>query len=215
VDAYESLIKIGFYDRPVKRRLWLMFALAVTASQAGHLAAYQLRFGGAAIDIQSTGAHTYFLSSAKTALGVVALAMLAALFIIGLGRLAAGRRLEPDSVTPFVRTLAAFYTVQLGVFVMQETAEAVVGQGGLVSVPALLLWGAVGQLPVALVASLAWRWLRARVRPALAAIRVTFAVRPLVVAVAPTTVAFAPILLAARAGARGEPTRRGPPVSSF
>ncbi len=190
-----------------------MLAMALIASQAGHLVAYQLRFGGAALEVQSTGAHWYFLASAKTALGVVALALLAALFVVGLGRLAAGRRLEPDSSTPFVRTLAAVYTLQLGVFVVQETAEAISGQGGLVSVPSLLLWGAVGQLPVALAAALAWRWLGARVRPAVTAIRLTLAERerPLVLAVAPAPATAALAAVVVRNRVTGAFTRRGPP----
>ena len=199
----------------VKRRGWLWLALALTASQAGHLVAYQLRFGSSALEIQSTGAHWYFLSSAKTALGVVALAMLAALLVVGLGRVAAGRRLEPESGTPFVRALASIYTLQLGLFVVQETVEAIVGKGHLVSVPSLLLWGAAGQLPVALVATLAWRWLGARVRPAIGAIRVTYSTQPLVVVVTPIVAAASPIAFIARAGERGSFTRRGPPFSSF
>ena len=153
-----------------------MAALALTAAQAGHLVAYQVRFGGAAAAIQTVGPHWYFLSAARTAVGLIALATLAALLVIALGRLASGRRLAPDSSTPFVRTLAAIYTLQLAVFFVQETAEAILGQGHLVPVPSLLLWGAIGQLPVAVMVTLALRWLGARVRPALAAIRLAPAI---------------------------------------
>ena len=189
-----------------------MLATALTASQAGHLVTYQLRFGGAALDIQSSGAHEYFLAPAKTAIGVVALAMLAALFVVGFGRIAAGRRLQADSTTPFVRTLATVYSLQLAVFVVQETAEALLGQVHLASVPALLLWGAVGQLPVALAAALAWRWLGARVRPAIAAIRCALTVRPFVPAVSPIVLA-APVYVWTRDRLRFDFTRRGPPTS--
>ena len=194
----------------MKRRGWLLAAMALTASQAGHLLAYQLRFGSAAAEIQSTGAHWYFFASLRTALGLMALAMLAGLFVVGFGRLAAGRRLEPNSSTTLVRTLASLYTMQLGVFAVQETAEAILGQRHLASVPSLLLWGAVGQLPVALVAALAWRWLGARIRPALAAIRLTYATQPLVLAVAPVATIAASGHLATVV-ARGSFTRRGPP----
>ena len=190
-----------------------MVAIALSAAQAGHLLAYQLRFGGAALDVQTTGVHWYFIASAKTALGLTALAALVVLFVIGLGRLAAGRRLDPDSSTPFIRALAAMYTVQLGVFVVQETVEAVLGNGHLVSVPSLLLWGAAGQLPVALVAALAWRWLGARIQPAIAAIGVMLARQPLVLVGAPLVTEPAAAAFVSRATERGSFTRRGPPFS--
>ena len=187
-----------------------MAAIALAGAQAGHLIAYQIRFGPGAVQVQSTGAHAYFLAPAKTAIGIVALAAVATLFMVGFGRLVAGRRLEADSAGPFMRTLAAMYTLQLGVFVVQETVEAIAGRGHLLSVPALLLWGAAGQLPVALGASLAWRWLGARVRPALAAIHVPNAVQPLVPALAPVALPSVQVV-AAPAGRRGSFTRRGPP----
>jgi hypothetical protein len=63
------------------------------------------------------------------------------------------------------------YTVQLACFGVQETVEALAGGGHPMSAPLLLLWGTAGQLPVALAATLALRWLLGRVSPALAALR--------------------------------------------
>jgi hypothetical protein len=90
--------------------------------------------------------------------------------VVGAARLIAGRRIAQEGSPPFVRLLAALYTIQLASFGAQETIEAIAGGGQLSSVPALLLWGTAGQLPVAIGAALALRWLGARWRPALAAI---------------------------------------------
>jgi hypothetical protein len=193
-----------------------MLAIALIAAQAGHLVAYSLRFGGAALDVQATGAHWYFLSVAKTALGLAALAALVVLLVIGFGRLAVGRRLEPDRNTPFIRTLAAMYTLQLGVFVVQETVEAMAGGGHLGSAPALMLWGAIGQLPVALAVTIALRWLGVRVRPALAAIRLATLpiVHEILCALSAPAPRIATVTVAPRYLLAGGLRRRGPPISS-
>ena len=154
------------------RRALAVLGVGVAGSQAGHLLAYQLRFGDAAQQLQAAGAHAYFPAVAKTAAGLVSLALLAAMLIVGAARVAGGRRIEPGSSPSFVRLLAVLFTLQLGCFAVQETAEALVGGGRVGSAPLLLLWGTAGQLPVALAATLALRWLGARVRPALAALRV-------------------------------------------
>ena len=135
------------------------------------MVAYALRFGSAAQAVQSTGAHAYFPTVAKTGLGLAALAVLVGLLVVGAGRVASGRRIEPDSGPSLMRLVAALYTIQLACFAVQETFETLVGGGSVASGPALLLLGTAGQLPVALVGALALRWLGARLRPALAAIR--------------------------------------------
>ena len=152
-----------------KRLAWLLPALGLVGSQAGHLIAYQVRFGSAAQQVQSTGAHAYFPTAAKTGLGVAALALLAALFVVGASRVLTGRRIEPDSAPSLTRLLAGLYTIQLACFAAQETIEALAGGAHAASAPELLLLGTAGQLPVALVSALALRWLLARLRPALAA----------------------------------------------
>src|SRR5260370_42705300 len=66
-----------------RRRLALaVLALGLLGSQAGHLLAYQLRFGAAAHQIQSTGVHAYFPLVAKTALGAVAAALIGGLLLV-------------------------------------------------------------------------------------------------------------------------------------
>ena len=53
----------------------------------------------------------------------------------------------------------------------QETAEALLGGAHPSTAPTLILWGAVGQLPVAVVATVALRWLLAGLIPALDTLR--------------------------------------------
>jgi hypothetical protein len=143
----------------------------VLGAQAGHLLAYELRFGAAAQQLESTGAHAYFPALAKTGLGLAAFAILAGVFVVAAARMVAGRRIEPGSAPAVVRLLALVYTIQLACFTGQETIEALLGGGPATSAAALLMWGAVGQLPVAVAGSLAIRWLLVRVGPALAELR--------------------------------------------
>jgi len=149
----------------------LVLTAGVLGSQAGHLLAYELRFGGAAGQLQSTGIHSYFPALARTGLGLASLALLAGLLVVGMARVVAARPIARASGPSFVRLLAAVYTLQLALFAVQETAEAMLGGAPASSAPLLLMWGAVGHLPVAVAASLAVRWLLARVRPALAVLR--------------------------------------------
>jgi hypothetical protein len=186
------------------------------ASQAGHLLAYSLRFGAAAPQIQSSGAHEYFPALAKTGLGFLAIAVVVGLLVIGLARLMAGP-LETDSAPSYLRLLAALYTLQLGVFAIQETAEAAVAGGPASSAEVLVLWGTVGQLPVAAVAALALRWLLAKLRPALSRVfaRLAPVVQPFIVSVAPR-----PLPLATKAAVVGHSfafdfRRRGPPLQAL
>ena len=57
-----------------RKKALAIVGLGALGSQAGHLLAYQLRFGAAAQQVQSSGAHSYFPLLAKTALGVAAIA---------------------------------------------------------------------------------------------------------------------------------------------
>jgi hypothetical protein len=142
------------------KRAAAVLGVAVAGSQAGHLLAYELRFGSAAQQMQSGGVHAYFPLLLKTLLGAVALALIASLFLVGVARLATGRKLEPGSAPPLLRLLAALYTLQLTFFFVQETVEG--SPAG-----AIFLWGLVGQLPVALLGALALRWFLGRVTSAI------------------------------------------------
>lgn len=142
-------------------------ALGVMASQAGHLLAYQLRFGAAAGQLESTGVHTYFPMLVKMGLGLVAAFAMLALIAVAAARLVAGRKLGRAQAPSFLRLVAMLFCLQLACFVVQETVEMAAGAAS-TTAPALLLWGTAGQLPVAVLAALALRWLAVRVGPALA-----------------------------------------------
>jgi hypothetical protein len=100
--------------------------------------------------------------------GGAALGLIAGLLMIGFARVVAGRRIERESAPSFIRLLAVMYTIQLAFFAGQETTEALLKGAPASSAAVLLLWGTVGQLPVAAVGALALRWLLARLGPALA-----------------------------------------------
>lgn len=149
--------------------------LAAVAAQAGHLLAYQLRFGPAAQTMQSSGAHSYFPVLAKTGMGIAAAALISALLMIAVARIAVGRGIEAESAPSYLRLVAGLFTLQLVAYSAQETLEAQLGGTPSGSASDLLLWGAIGQLPVAAVAALALRWLFATLRPALGALAIRLA----------------------------------------
>jgi hypothetical protein len=192
----------------------LGLGLGVVASQAGHLLAYELRYGGAAPTLQSSGAHAYFPLVAKTGLGAAAAVMLLGLLAIGLARLAAGRPIPQEPGPSFLRLLGVLYSLQLTCFVVQETVEAAVGGAPASSPAALLLWGTVGQLPVAMVAALALRWLVVRLRPALAQLLlpVEATYQRFVWAVTPRAFSLATEVALSSAGITTAFNRRGPPL---
>jgi len=160
------------------KRAWLTVGVAVVAAQAGHLLAYQFRFGAAAQQIQSSGAHLYFPGLVRASLGVAAALILFAVFVVGLARMLRGRSIRPDSAPPLLRLFAAMFTIQLAWFIGQEVVEALVAGAPVSSVADLLLWGTLGQLPVALVAAAGLRWLLASFEAAIAEIRVALASIP-------------------------------------
>ena len=200
-----------------RRRVSLAaLALGLLASQAGHLLAYQLRFGAAAQQIQSTGAHAYFPMVAKAALGAISAALIGGLVLVGLARILSGRRVRSDAEPSFISLLAVLFSLQLTTFALQEIAEALAAGTTFGSAADLLLWGTLGQLPIAVVAALAFRWLSARVESAVGLIRdVIGATVPLRL---PSSVAI-PLYAACDQGlptyrmAWSDLSRRGPPTS--
>ena len=153
-----------------RRSFLMVLAVGLFGSQAGHLLAYRVRFGTTAMEIQSTGAHSYFPTLARTTLGAAAAVLLAALLLVALARVLTGREVGGGSRPSYVRLLAALFTIQLAFFAAQEIGEAVVAGVPVASAPLLLLWGTIGQLPVAALAALAVRWLGTRVEAAVGAI---------------------------------------------
>lgn len=195
-----------------------MLGMGLLGSQAGHLLAYQMRFGAAAQQVQSTGVHAYFPLLARTTLGIVASALLATLFLIGLARVVAGRSAVRTISRPsYVGLLAVLFTLQLACFAGQEIAEALVANAPVGSPADLLLWGALGQLPVAALAAAALAWILTRFEAAVDEIRNVLAIRqpspvpPTALAIPVWTATGGALLLSRVAGA--SLTKRGPPSS--
>ena len=194
-----------------------MLGVGILGSQAGHLLAYELRFGSAAQHLQSSGAHAYFPLLAKTALGAVAAAFVGAIFLIGLARVLAGRsRMRTGSAHGYIEVLAALFTIQLACFITQEVGEALVAGTAVDSAAHLLLWGSLGQLPVAALAAVALGWLLTQFESAVDDLRAVFAIPPavhgpLTVAIAVWPVPDRGLLWQVAGGSLG---KRGPPSSS-
>jgi hypothetical protein len=199
-----------------RRKVFAVLGLGLLGSQAGHLLAYQIRFGAAAQQIQSSGAHAYFPVVAKTALGSAAAALIGALLLVGLARILSGRRTRSVSEPSYVSLLAVLFSIQLAAFAAQEIAEALIAGSSMGSAADLMLWGTLGQLPIAVIAALAFGWLSARVEGAVGLIRdiarATVPLRPSPSIAIPGYAASDQALLASR-NAWSELARRGPPTS--
>jgi hypothetical protein len=160
------------------KRAWIVLGLGALAAQAGHLLAYQVQFGAAAQQIQSSGAHAYFPGVVRTILGMAAGLALTGMFVVGLARILSGRPVRRGSAPHYLRLVATLFTLQLLLFAAQEVAEALVAGTPVASVAHLLLWGTLGQLPVAVVAAAGLRWLLARFESACDEIRIALAAVP-------------------------------------
>jgi hypothetical protein len=198
-----------------RRRVALAgLALGLVASQAGHLLAYQVRYGAAAQQLQSSGAHAYFPLLAKTALGVGACALIGGLLLVGLARLLTGRRVRSASEPSYLSLLAILFSIQLAAFAAQEVGEALIGGLSTGTAVDLLLWGTLGQLPIAAFAALALSWLSARIEAAVGAIRAlagpSLPARPAPAVAIPVPAAPGRALLTFLVAASSL-TRRGPP----
>jgi hypothetical protein len=196
-----------------RKRIGLIVLLGAVAAQAGHLLIYQLLFGAAAQQVQSSGAHAYFPTVIKTALGAAAAITLGGLFLVGLARILPGRVQRGDAPS-LLRLLAALFTIQLAMFLAQESVEAALSGAAGISIDGLLLLGTLGQLPVAAFAAFALRFLLVEVVPALAEVRLYLAApqQPLglVAALTPLRVVDVEDLLRSR-HATHSVRKRGPP----
>jgi len=196
--------------------VFAVLGLGLLGSQAGHLLAYQVKFGAAAQQIQASGAHAYFPLVAKTALGAAAAALIGALVVMGLARILSGRRVRSTTEPSYISLFAFLFSIQLAAFVAQETAEAIIASSSVGSAPGLMLWGTLGQLPIAAIAALALRWLSARVESAVGLIRdvigATVPLRPAPLVAIPVYEASDQALLTSRV-ASSPLAKRGPPTS--
>ena len=203
-----------------RRRAVAVVGFGLLGSQAGHLLAYQMRFGAAAQGIQSTGAHGYFPMVAKMAMGAGAAALIGGLLLVGLARILSGRRARSVSEPSYISLLAVLFSIQLAAFASQEVVESLIAGSTVGSAPDLLLWGALGQLPIAAIAAVGLRWVGVRVEAAVGAIREIVATTTPMLPMAAAPVAIRAhaaqdraLLMARVAGT--SLARRGPPSSSF
>jgi len=201
----------------MRARVPAVIGLAVAGAQAGHLLAYDLRFGAAAQQMQATGAHAYFPAFVKTALGAAALLLLAGLLVVGAARaMARGRRPRAaGGGASFVSLLATLFTLQLAWFMAQEVAESLVAGLALPGPENLLLWGMLGQLPVAMVGATVFVWLGQRVEAAVAQLGAIEPARAQILTSAPLVaqpIALDDALATAHAS-RSRIVKRGPPTS--
>ncbi len=200
-----------------RRKVFAVLALGLLGSQAGHLLAYLVRFGAAAQQIQSSGAHAYFPLVAKTALGAAVAALIGALLLVGLARILSGRRIRSTAEPSYVSLLAFLFSLQLAIFVAQEVAEGLIAGSSVGSAPGLMLWGTLGQLPIAAIGALALRWLSARVVIAAGLIRdvvgATVTLRPAPLVPIPVYAASDQAVLMSRV-VGSSLAKRAPPSSS-
>jgi hypothetical protein len=159
--------------RPSRHRALAVPLVAVATSPLGHLLAYQARFGAAATHEQSSGAHAYFPAVAAMLGAALGATLVASLLLVAVARLVAGRRqgLRPGRRWPFVDVLAAVFTIQVGTYVVQEAAEALATGAAMPPIPELVLWAALGMLPVALSAAIGLTWLSVHLEAAVRRLR--------------------------------------------
>jgi hypothetical protein len=95
-----------------------------------------------------------------------------------LARLLPGRPVVVTSRGPsYVSLLALLFTIQLACFIAQETIESLAAGEAVPSALNLIFLGSAGQLPVAMLAALALKWLAIRVSAALLTLRAELVVR--------------------------------------
>src|SRR5579859_5835958 len=208
----------NYHPIEMPKRGLAVIGLALAGTEAGHLLAYQLRFGARAFAIQSTGVHAYLPALVKTAFGAIALCLISGLLIAGAARLLGrGQGRRDAGGGTFIGLLATLFTLQLVLYIGQEVAEAIAGGVTPGSAVNLLLWGMVGQLPVALAGAAALRWLWTRVETAaseLASIARASLPAPLHARLAIVVIRDNERALVLAHAARSSFVKRGPPPSS-
>jgi len=147
--------------------------VAVASPPLGHLLVYQAREGAVATHEQSSGAHAYFPGFAATLGAALGATLLGSLLVTAGARLVAGRRrgLRPAKRWSFIDVLAAVFTIQVGTYAAQEAAEALAMGAAMPPIPGLVLWGALGMLPVAVLAAIALTWLSVHLEAAVRRLR--------------------------------------------
>jgi len=139
--------------------------IVLAASQVGHLLASELRAG------PRTGAHGYVPALTTVALGVAGATVLAGILAVAaahVARMGPRAALLPGSRPRLLDVSAVLFALQFALFLAQETLEAAACGAALPDIAGLLLWGCLGQLPVAVLAAVVVRWLTSSVEAAVA-----------------------------------------------
>jgi len=179
--ARRSYADLSLLMRTNRARLALLVLVSLAGSQAGHLLIYQARFGAAAVAIQTQGAHSYLPLLVTTLIGVLGAAGLIALLAIASARLVVGRRLgfRAEDRWPIMDVLPLLFVLQLATYFGQESLESAVAGAQAQTPLDLLLWGPLGQLPIAMLGALALSWISIRLYAAARVLRIARAeVRP-------------------------------------
>lgn len=166
-EATAGSMMLSNVERLSLRRTVLLI-IAVAGSQLGHAVAYFLKYGLGAASTETTGVHTYFPALSATLGALVGGALMATFILLAAVRLVDGvplgcRRQRTARAFDILPTL---FVAQLAIFVGQEMIETLVAGGPIPSVIELLFWGAIGQLPAALLSAFVLSWLSARIEAA-------------------------------------------------
>jgi hypothetical protein len=149
------------------RRLAVVLAV-LAGSQLGHALTYFARFGVDGARYQSAGAHGYFPLLTAGLGGALGVALMTGLAVVAAARctLLAPAGYRTRGTVRYLDVLAPAFAAQLVVFAGQESIEALAAGHAVPSVGELLLWGALGQLPAAVVAAIVIAWLLTRLEAA-------------------------------------------------
>ncbi len=146
--------------------------LALLGAPLGHALAYGLRYGSRAAQLQAAGSHSYFPAALATAAALLGAALILALLVVGMGRLMLGARSGKSAAggCPIRALAVTLLSLQLAIFVGQEHLEAWAAGRAAEPLLPMLLWGLLGQGPVAFAAAVALAWVSVRFGDAVAAL---------------------------------------------
>ncbi|HEX6489050.1 MAG TPA: hypothetical protein VF137_09320 [Candidatus Dormibacteraeota bacterium] len=201
------------------RRACQLLVIGLAGSQAGHFLSYEARFGAGAGQLQSSGVHAYYLPLATALAGGVGSVLLVGLLLVAWARVfsAGGRVRHATGSWRVFDAFAALFVLQLTVYAGQESVESLAGGLRQPLLLDLLLWGSLGQLPVALLGAIALTWWSTAVGGAVAAIEVGLVeVRPvrLVLSASPARPDGRSRALILQQCAPASFAKRGPPLFS-
>ena len=207
--------------RTSARYLLAAAVLGLLLSQPGHALTYLVRYGARGLTLETQGVHGYFPTLFRLSWVLIGLLAIGALLLVAGGRLMLGRALARRRL-PGVGPGGLFLVlalVQLSFYFAQESIEAAAA-GNVLHLQGylqILDWGALGQLPLSVLAAFALSWLSSPLEAAIAILRspFTYVGTPVVSPIpALSPVAWPDRLQAVRLEATYPPAfrKRGPPT---